>query len=161
MTPLVAFLLIAVGVALVFADVFIPTFGVMTLTGLGLIAWSVYALFQVSPALGWGAVGFAFVVLAASALAAWRLFKRSSFILRARVEDEPPPAEEETVPEGAFGEAVTSLRPSGKVRIGERVYDAICESGLLAEGARVRVVEARRRELVVREAPPDPGEGVS
>lgn len=161
MTPLVAFLLIVVGVALVIVDVFVPTFGAMTLAGLGLIAWSVYSLFQVSPLVGWAAMGFAVLVLAASVAVAWRLFKHSPFIHRARVENEPLPSGEDAVLEGAIGEAATSLRPSGKVRVGERVHDAICESGMVPAGARVRVVAARRWELVVREAAPGDGEGAS
>ncbi|MCB1236941.1 MAG: hypothetical protein KDM91_17870 [Verrucomicrobiae bacterium] len=53
---------------------------------------------------------------------------------------------------GQVGEALTDLRPSGRVRIeGERV-DAVAESGVIEKGAAVRVVGTDMSGVIVREA---------
>jgi membrane-bound ClpP family serine protease len=51
---------------------------------------------------------------------------------------------------GADAEAVTDLRPWGKVRVGEHQLDARADTGFVAAGARVRVVGIDRGGLVVR-----------
>ena len=52
---------------------------------------------------------------------------------------------------GAHGVAVTSLRPSGAVRIDGKRIVAVAESGLISSGSRVHVVRAEDMNLVVRE----------
>ncbi len=41
---------------------------------------------------------------------------------------------------GQVGEAITPLRPSGKMQVGEKVVDVVAQMGFIAAGAKVRVV---------------------
>ncbi|MGM0575138.1 MAG: NfeD family protein [Myxococcota bacterium] len=71
---------------------------------------------------------------------------------RERLPDEIAPAV------GAVGVARSSLRPSGKVRVDGRTYDAVTTGELIAAGDRVEVRGTRGSALVVREAPAERGE---
>ena len=60
---------------------------------------------------------------------------------------------------GREGEALTDLRPSGTVLIGEERVDAVSESEWIEEGTEVRVVSSEGYRLVVRPLlEPDEGE---
>ncbi|MGE3954447.1 MAG: nodulation protein NfeD [Parachlamydiales bacterium] len=54
-------------------------------------------------------------------------------------------------PVGTVGRAASPLRPSGKVAIGEELYDATTRGGYIAKGAQVVVVERGRAHLIVEE----------
>lgn len=54
---------------------------------------------------------------------------------------------------GRSGVAATTLRPIGFVRVDGQRIDAIAESGFIAEGAAVEVVEVFEGQLKVREMP--------
>lgn len=54
---------------------------------------------------------------------------------------------------GRSGVAVTTLRPIGFVRVDGQRIDAIAESGFIAEGAAVDVIEVFEGQLKVREMP--------
>jgi membrane-bound serine protease (ClpP class) len=51
---------------------------------------------------------------------------------------------------GKFGIASTDLKPSGKVEIEGRVYDAIVSVGLIERGNEVEVVDVEFNQLVVK-----------
>ncbi|MGH9320845.1 MAG: NfeD family protein, partial [Vicinamibacteria bacterium] len=59
--------------------------------------------------------------------------------------------EQAEIPLGAEGEAVTDLRPAGKIRVAGKKIDAVSEGGFVTAGARVKVVEWRSGTAVVRE----------
>ena len=50
------------------------------------------------------------------------------------------------------GVVVVSLRPVGRVQVGERLYDARSESGWLETGERVRVIRANSFSLIVKKS---------
>ncbi len=70
---------------------------------------------------------------------------------------DPPPEEmleamadpEPTIAVGTVGKAITPLRPSGRVELGERIIDAVADGGFIDAGTRVRVVRASAFEIVV------------
>jgi membrane-bound serine protease (ClpP class) len=72
----------------------------------------------------------------------------NKFVLRTPLGDEEVVAdvmreEEADLPEiGETGVAITPLRPSGRIQIGERVYDAVSEIGYIPTGDTVRVTSA-------------------
>lgn len=53
---------------------------------------------------------------------------------------------------GSEGEVVVSLRPEGRVKVGDRLYDARSESGWLETGERVRVIRANAFSLIVKKS---------
>jgi membrane-bound serine protease (ClpP class) len=50
---------------------------------------------------------------------------------------------------GKTGEAVTVLRPSGKVRIGGKTFDAVSEIGFIEPGSQIRVNKYESGQLYV------------
>jgi membrane-bound serine protease (ClpP class) len=50
---------------------------------------------------------------------------------------------------GETGIAATVLRPSGKVRIGNEVYDAVSETGFIDKGCAVKIVRAENAQIYV------------
>ena len=63
------------------------------------------------------------------------------------------PAAVELAPVGTTCETVTVLRPVGKVLVGDEVFDARAEDGMLPSGATVVVVGHQGGELVVASRP--------
>lgn len=56
---------------------------------------------------------------------------------------------------GALGEAFTSLKPSGQVRIGTEIYDAVTQTGFIDRETPVTVVRIEGYKLVVRQVGED------
>lgn len=144
--------LVVCGVALVFADFFIPTFGLLSLTGLGLLVWAQSIAFALSGPAGAGSVVFSLALLAVALWQGYRLAKRTSLIHTGSV-GKAEPAELDGLAGLVGGEAVaeTDLRPVGKVRVGDDRFEARSES-FVESGTTVRVVGVQGRTLVVREA---------
>jgi membrane-bound serine protease (ClpP class) len=53
------------------------------------------------------------------------------------------------VKEGDDGEVVTPLRPSGKARIGDRVFDVVTEGGFIEKGTAIVVTTISRSKIIV------------
>lgn len=53
---------------------------------------------------------------------------------------------------GSEGDVVVPLRPVGRVKVGERIYDARSESGWLEIGDRVQVIRANSFSLIVKKS---------
>ncbi len=60
----------------------------------------------------------------------------------------------------ARGVVISPLRPSGRVQVGERIIDAVADTGYIPAGAAVRIIEASSFRVVVeRVDEPGPGAG--
>jgi membrane-bound serine protease (ClpP class) len=53
------------------------------------------------------------------------------------------------VKEGDTGEVITSLRPSGRVRVKERVFDVVTEGDFVEKGSTVTVVKISKNKIIV------------
>jgi membrane-bound serine protease (ClpP class) len=51
---------------------------------------------------------------------------------------------------GERGRSVTTLRPAGKARFGERLVDVVAEGDFLAADIAIEVMEVRGNRVVVR-----------
>lgn len=80
-----------------------------------------------------------------------RFFRFSKFVSHGQQEGFSSGIPRNLMPEeGALGETVTPLRPSGKVHIGEQLYDAVAQTGYLQKGIAIEVVCIEGSHLVVR-----------
>ncbi|SCA58645.1 Uncharacterized protein AB751O23_AI_00200 [Chlamydiales bacterium SCGC AB-751-O23] len=52
-------------------------------------------------------------------------------------------------PIGAIGEAYTVLKPSGKIKIGEELFEASSEGGYISQGTKIKVQESEGSKLIV------------
>ncbi len=145
-----AALLILVGLALIFAEIIFPSFGLITLAALGCIGGAFYMIYDsygsMRPVIATLVVVVALVIVDII-VAVWYL-PRSPLVLRTRSSKGKDDTREALV--GRTGTADTSLRPSGKVAIGGVVYDAESDHGLIEKATPVRVVEFRGGRLMVR-----------
>ena len=145
--------LTCVALMLFFVEVFIPSFGIISLIALGCMAGSVAFAFQAG-----AGVGYLFIVLNALAIPivvviAFKLLRKSPLVLSVTFEDESPrsPAvesDEELV--GKEGVAETDLRPAGEARIDGRRVDVLTEGEYLVQGTRVKVVRVEGARVFVR-----------
>ena len=157
-------LLFVVGVILVIVEIFfIPGFGVPGVLGLicvitALVLSLIGMPINVSFETGLLAEAMTRVLLSllgafVLALVAMRLLARTEFG-RALVLDTaetgwlPTPAASDLA--GRVGEALTDLRPAGKIIIDGERYEATSERDFIARGQTVRVIGKEGHELVVR-----------
>ena len=170
--------LFALGMVLIALEVFvIPGFGIAGISGIFLCIFGLLAMLVPNmpdklpiPDTAWMWDGFttgiltlflsflAFLVAAAflsKYLPKVPLFTKSKLILAAATAaDHAPRADDSPLLRleiGAYGKAVTPLRPVGTVRFGEDLLDAMCEGTIIDSGARVRVVRREGNRIVVEE----------
>ncbi|HLJ11796.1 MAG TPA: NfeD family protein [Planctomycetaceae bacterium] len=162
-----AFLLLAVGVTLLVAEVFIPSGGVIsvlsTLSLLGALVCAWHAWWSTSQATFWGFVGGTAFLLPVVVAVAFYIWPNTPLGRRAILEA-PAPHEVASFVEqeekhrqmvGKTGETVTALNPAGLARIdGHRVH---CQSEgvILDAGTPIRVIAARANSVIVRRLDPN------
>ncbi|HEY2249413.1 MAG TPA: NfeD family protein, partial [Planctomycetaceae bacterium] len=162
-----AFLLLAIGITLLIAEVLIPSGGIIsvlaTLALVGALACAWQAWWNSSQGNFWAFVAGMALLLPATVVAAFYVWPSTPLGKRAILEG-PAPHEVASFVEqqekyrqmvGKVGETVTALNPAGIVRIdGQRVH---CQSEgmILDPGARVRVISARANSVVVRRIDPN------
>jgi membrane-bound serine protease (ClpP class) len=161
-----AFLLLAVAICLLIAEVFIPSGGIIsvlsTLAILGALVFAWEAWWYTNQGAFWGFVGGMSLLLPATVVIAFYFWPSTPLGKRAILEG-PAPHEVASFVEqeekhrqmvGKIGETATSLNPAGIVRIdGQRVH---CQSEgmILDAGIPVIVISARANRVIVRKVDP-------
>ncbi len=153
-------LLLAFGLLLLIAEVFIPSGGMIGALALGFLVWSLFLAFRQSYDLGLKFLAADVLLLPLALSLAIYLWPKTP--LAKRVFLKPPTPEEIGVSHpasrldhlvGQFGRALTPLRLSGVVDFDGRRLDGVSEEGLIPAGALVQAVRVRSGRLVVRTAP--------
>ena len=148
--------LLAAGLLLVVAEVFIPGGVAGVVGGLALLGAMALGLFAFPPPWGFLAA-MASLVFGGLALLAWvMVFPRSRFGKRIALRTDgaefksAAPAPELV---GAAGETATALRPGGIALIGGKRFDVMADGGeWLPAGAAIRVAAVRDGQILVRGA---------
>ncbi len=152
-------LLLAFGLLLLIAEVFIPSGGLIGLLAVCCLILSLWQAFSQSTALGVRFLAADFLLMPVVLALAVYLWPKTPLAKRAFLR--PPAPEEIDVAHssqrldhliGQFGRALTPLRPSGLVDFDGRRLDALSEDGLIPSGALVRAVRVRGGQLIVRTA---------
>lgn len=168
MNPLMwAVLLLAMSLALLFVEVFVPSGGVLGVLCFGTLLASIIVAFMGGPYVGIGVLSVAFVVFPIAIAAAIRWWPdtpigRLIMIERPRADEILPDDAQFALSTlvGRFGAAQSPMLPSGLVRIEGRTYDSTCDTGAVETGEVVKVIAVRGRRLIVRpgtqEASPEP-----
>ncbi|QVL56831.1 MAG: serine protease [Simkaniaceae bacterium] len=107
--------------------------------------------------LAWLCGGLVFAIVMIILMARFfshRFFRFSKLILKGEQEKKEGYVSgipRELMPEeGELGETVTPLRPSGKVHIGDNLYNAVCLTGYLETNTTVEVVKIEGSKIVVK-----------
>lgn len=166
----VELLLFLLGVVLLGVELFVtPGFGVMGGAGIVLVGASLLLSFQkfVLPHtpgewelfrdnVGRTVIGvtgaMVALLLVARFVPSFRPLRRLALTETLPSTLEPTPAQE-LAPTGTNAEAATVLRPVGKVRVGQDVFDAVADEGFVALGQAVVVIGHRAGQLVVSARP--------
>jgi membrane-bound ClpP family serine protease len=169
---------IGIGLVLLGVEVFVlPGFGVAGASGLLLIFAGLIATFvprggtflPATPEARDAAMNGVVVVVLAMATASvgiWFIARNlGSFPVFNRLVLKTPLGDEEVISDvmreeehdlpdlGATGSTISPLRPSGRIQIGDRVYDAVAEFGYIPAGEKVRVVSVTPMRIGVEAVP--------
>ncbi len=156
--PIVAIVLFGIGVVLLIVEMCVPGFGVAGITSL--IVFALAIIFAADTFLE-GLIFTGIVLLVAAAIIVVFLVFLSkgkfspNFILKAKTSSEEgfsSAASDLASLVGLEGVAQTTLRPAGRVRIGNKVYDVVSSGDYISSGEPIRVVEVNGNHIVVTAA---------
>lgn len=159
---LIGFALIAAGLVLVIAEIFIPSHGVLSLAAAAVSIAGVVVLFFESPM--WGVIGLLTVAILGPmafglGLRVWpdtpigRRMVHGEGGAEAEVERrlaEQRERDERLALVGLHARALTDLHPVGIIELDGRRYDAIAEATIIDAGATVRITSTEHNQIRVR-----------
>lgn len=151
-------LLVIGSLALFILEVFIVSFGALTVVAVGLGVGGVVAAFDVSKTFGWTMVGVLFVGIPVCLRLAFLVlpklpFARGFYLDAPELTDTERRAGASIDPAlvGREGTATSALRPSGSALIDGQPLSVVSTGEMIQNGARVRVVEITGNRIVVEE----------
>lgn len=138
-------------------EIFIPSFGLLTLLAIGAFVWGVSLFFQVSTAVGWFGVFTAMAVIPTFWVIAYKLFPKTS-IGRAMVLKNVSRSAGDAIADkdqlerllGKSGKAVGPLRPVGVCEIEGRRIVCSAEVGFVPKGTEIEVIRVEGNTITVR-----------
>lgn len=161
MELLIPILLIAVGLGLIVAEVYlIPGFNVVGIAGVLMMIFAIgFAFSEVGMV---GGVGSMLLSIGGGTAVFYGLWKSGAwdrFVLSTNLKRDDALIARESEQRARFlgkpGVAITPLRPTGVVEISGNRIEALTEGEFIAEGSRIKVVAMDRRRYFVRLAEGD------
>lgn len=143
--------------ALIVAEVFVPSGGLISVFALACLIGGVVIFFQHSATAGWVGVLLAVVMIPAVLVIAYKIFPRTRF--GRNVTLNPPQRQQgDAVPDmaelrkmlGASGVVLTPLRPVGMCDFSGRRLECVAESGYVDKGMKVKVISVQSTQVTVR-----------
>lgn len=149
-----AVLLLALGLGLIVAEVFFPSFGVLSVLATAALVGSIAMAFQESNALGVRFLLATAVLVPATIVLGFKLFPRSPFGKRMvagglSFESQATLDPRDLALLGKEGTIEADCRPAGMARLDGRRVDVVTRGEWIESGARVRVVEVQGNRVVV------------
>ena len=146
--PFFTWLLLGIGVALIFLEVFIPSGGIIGIVALATLGLGIYSFFHQGKMLLGSLTGIGMAVFVISMF---------SFMLRriSLTETQNSDAVDNSLGEimGRSGVTKSALRPAGVALIDSKRVDVVASSGFIENGKLIKVVETSGNRVVVRELP--------
>jgi membrane-bound serine protease (ClpP class) len=141
-------LLFALGLSLIVAEIFLVGV-VLGLIGLVCMLVSIYFGFQKSAGIGWTLIAIAALSVPVLAVVWVKVINR---VLAMKFTQTGYTSAQMQYKDlvGQEGVALTTLRPAGMARFGEKKVDVVSEGEVIDRDARVRVVEVKGNRVVVR-----------
>jgi len=150
--------LLLVGAAAFFLEAFIPSGGLISVVATACVVGAVVVAFvNVSPTAGLAFLGVAIVLVPSCLVVAFTLLPRTALGQRLMLKTSQKAdagyvaqsrEEEELV--GQEGVALSTLRPAGEARIGDRRMDVMTEGALIEKGTKIVVRRVEGNRIVVR-----------
>jgi len=154
--PVLPILLVAGSLAFFILEVFIVSFGALTVLAVALGATGAILAFQHSAVYGWSIIGTLTVGIPVALKVAFTVlpklpFGRNFYLTPPSLTDQQrraaAPALSELV--GSIGTARSMRRPAGQAWFGDRPVDVVTRGTMIPRGARVRVVDVTGNRVVV------------
>lgn len=143
--------------ALIVAEVFVPSGGIISVCALACLVGGLVIFFRHSATAGWAGVIIAAVMIPLVLVIAYRIFPKTRFgksVTLTPPERQPGDAIPDTVKLksllGAEGVVLTPLRPVGMCDFSGQRVECVAESGYIDKGKRVRVIRVEATQLTVR-----------
>jgi len=143
--------------ALIIAEVFVPSGGLISICALVCLIGGVAIFFKHSPAAGWIGIVTAIVMIPSTVIIAYKIFPRTSFGKNVTLEppkrqagDAIPDTEQLKKMLGTTGEVITPLRPVGMCDFDGRRLECVAESSFVEKGNKVKVIHVEGTQLTVR-----------
>ena len=147
----IALILVIVGVVLLVAEIFIPSFGITGLIGIVSILAGV--IFTAETFIG-GVIMFIAIIIVAIILMyiAYRIMSsvKSPFVLKEAIEDIKP-SEKLQFFVGKTGIALTPLRPSGTADLEGVRLDVLTRGEFIEKGSKITVDEIQGKKIIVKQ----------
>ncbi len=155
---LVVILLFGLGILVLVAEIFIPSYGLLCIAGLGFLAYAVYrAYIDISSTAGHALVAATIILVPTLALIAVKTFHRTPWGKKlappnpiAEAKDFAPQHEALKQYVGLSGKAITPLRPVGTCMFNDDRVNCVAESGMIDNDTEIEAVGIRGREVEVR-----------
>ncbi len=143
--------------ALIVAEVFVPSGGLISICALACLIGGVSIFFHQSTTAGWVGVGTAAVMIPSVLIMAYRIFPKTRFGKsvtltppQRRQGDAIPDTEQLKGLLGAEGVVITPLRPVGMCEISGQRVECVAESGYVDRGLKIKVINVESTQLTVR-----------
>jgi membrane-bound serine protease (ClpP class) len=149
-----AILLLAVGLALIVAEVFFPSFGILSVLATSAIVGAIALAFRESTGSGIGFLLATGVLVPAVIVLAFKLFPKTPFGKRLvasglSFESAPSLDRRDLDLVGKEGTVEADCRPAGMARLEGRRVDVVTRGEWIERGERVKVVEVQGNRVVV------------
>ncbi len=160
----IALVLMALGVALLGAEILVPTGGILVVGSLVFFALAVGLIMRygtpVEAVVALGALAVGLPAAGFVAVAAWRRLSLDSALDAEPTDAQAAATASTDALKGRTGKTVSPLRPSGSVEFDGKRVDAMTEGMMLDAGVWVKCVDVKRGQVIVRrmETPPDVSE---
>lgn len=143
--------------ALIIAEVFIPSGGLISICAMGCLIGGLVIFFRHSSTAGWAGVIIAIVMIPSTLVVAYKIFPKIRFG-RAVMLTPPKRQQGDAIPDtpelkellGAVGFVITPLRPVGMCDFSGQRVECVAESGYVDKGESVKVIHVQGTQLTAR-----------
>jgi membrane-bound serine protease (ClpP class) len=144
--------------ALIIAEVFVPSGGIISLFALACVIGGAAIFFRHSSTAGWIGVVIAIIMIPSTLVFAYRIFPKTRFGKSVTLTpperqkgDAIPDTEELKELLGAVGLVMTPLRPVGMCDFSGQRLECVAEGGYVDKDKEVKVINVESTQLTVRE----------
>ena len=142
---------------LLVVEVFVPSFGLITICAMGAMAGGLAIFFNHSPVVGWIGVIVAVVMIPTVLVMAYKLFPKTRFGRNVSL-TAPARAKGDAIPDteqleqmlGLLGRVITPLRPVGMCDFSGQRLECVAESGYVDKNRIVEIIKVEGTQLTVR-----------
>ena len=144
--------------ALIIAEVFIPSGGLISIAAFACLIGGIYIFFTHSAVAGWVGIIIAIVMIPTVLVIAYKMFPKTKFGKAMtltpsdrHIGDAIPDTERLSQLLGQIGKVTSPLRPVGMADFSGLRVECVAESGYIDKGEKIKVIRVESTQLTVRQ----------